>query len=159
MSKKLDLNFCLMITRVKFCQPTASAVLTLDVDFSFVFSGGLSLQGNPWLCTCDNTWLGTWLRRWMRETLQLHASIIGKEGTLDQISSQFWNYFLITLYPSIINFKRHLKNLSHWLFFRDGTVIEIDVYVSENILRQYKSTHYFTLFLVETIAIKPWREQ
>ena len=43
------------------------------------FSGGLSLQGNPWLCTCDNTWLGTWLRRWMRETLQLHASIIGRD--------------------------------------------------------------------------------
>ena len=40
--------------------------------------GGISLQGNPWLCTCENTWLGTWLRRWMRETLQLHASIIDR---------------------------------------------------------------------------------
>ena len=46
-------------------------------DF-FLFAGGLSLQGNPWLCTCENTWLGTWLRRWMRETLQLHASIIDR---------------------------------------------------------------------------------
>ena len=42
------------------------------------FSGGLSLQGNPWLCSCQNSWLGTWLRRWMRETLQLHASIIDR---------------------------------------------------------------------------------
>ena len=42
------------------------------------FLGGISLQGNPWLCTCQNTWLGTWLRRWMRETLQLHASIIDR---------------------------------------------------------------------------------
>ena len=42
------------------------------------FLGGLSLQGNPWLCSCQNTWLGTWLRRWMRETLQLHASIIDR---------------------------------------------------------------------------------
>ena len=43
-----------------------------------MISGGISLQGNPWLCTCQNTWLGTWLRRWMRETLQLHASIIDR---------------------------------------------------------------------------------
>ena len=42
-------------------------------------SGGLSIQGNPWLCTCENSWLGTWLRRWMRETLQLHASITGRD--------------------------------------------------------------------------------
>ena len=46
--------------------------------FYFYFLGGLSLQGNPWLCSCQNTWLGTWLRRWMRETLQLHASIIDR---------------------------------------------------------------------------------
>ena len=45
-------------------------------NYFFFATGGISLQGNPWLCTCENTWLGTWLRRWMRETLQLHASII-----------------------------------------------------------------------------------
>ena len=103
------MNFCLMITRVEFCQPTASAVLTLDVDFPFVFSGGLSLQGNPWLCTCDNTWLGTWLRRWMRETLQLHASIIGKEGTFGLISSHFLNYSFTKL-TSQRNVKKSLQS-------------------------------------------------
>ena len=80
---------CVRVRETHFSQYT---FIQLDVDFSFVFSGGLSLQGNPWLCTCDNTWLGTWLRRWMRETLQLHASIIGKGGTFGQKSSQFLNY-------------------------------------------------------------------
>ena len=136
------MNFCLMITRVKFCQPTASAVLTLDVDFSFVFSGGLSLQGNPWLCTCDNTWLGTWLRRWMRETLQLHASIIGKEGTLNNIKP-ILELFIHNVIKAILHFQASIKNdLWHWLFFRGGTEIDnIAVYVSENTLRQYKHTH------------------
>ena len=50
----------------------------IQLLFYFYFLGGLSLQGNPWLCSCQNTWLGTWLRRWMRETLQLHASIIDR---------------------------------------------------------------------------------
>ena len=50
----------------------------IQLLFYIYFLGGLSLQGNPWLCSCQNTWLGTWLRRWMRETLQLHASIIDR---------------------------------------------------------------------------------
>lgn len=36
----------------------------------------MSLQGNPWRCSCENVWLGSWLRRWMRETLQLHTSVV-----------------------------------------------------------------------------------
>ncbi|XP_040574912.1 chaoptin [Lepeophtheirus salmonis] len=41
-----------------------------------IIQGGLSLQNNPWLCSCENVWLGIWLRRWMREALQLHISPI-----------------------------------------------------------------------------------
>lgn len=53
--------------------------------YSIFFSGGLALQGNPWRCSCENTWLGSWLRRWMRETLQLHTSVAERGQTIQSI--------------------------------------------------------------------------
>lgn len=53
--------------------------------WNLIFSGGLALQGNPWRCSCENTWLGLWLRRWMRETLQLHTSGVERGQTIQSI--------------------------------------------------------------------------
>ena len=35
--------------------------------------GGLLLDNNPWLCSCDLLWLSSWLRRWVRETRKFYA--------------------------------------------------------------------------------------
>ena len=70
--------FCPMICYCFVLHITNLEIEIIQLLFYFYFLGGLSLQGNPWLCSCQNTWLGTWLRRWMRETLQLHASIIDR---------------------------------------------------------------------------------
>ena len=48
-------------------------------------SGGMALQGNPWSCSCENTWLSKWLLRWMRETLQLHASVVERSQNIQSI--------------------------------------------------------------------------
>uniref|UniRef100_T1JRB4 LRRCT domain-containing protein n=1 Tax=Tetranychus urticae TaxID=32264 RepID=T1JRB4_TETUR len=35
-------------------------------------SGGLLLEDNPLICSCDITWLGSWLRKWLKETRKIH---------------------------------------------------------------------------------------
>lgn len=45
----------------------------------------MALQGNPWVCSCENVWLGAWLRRWMRETLQLHTSVVERGQNIQSI--------------------------------------------------------------------------
>lgn len=45
----------------------------------------MNLKGNPWKCTCANTWLAKWLLRWMRETLQLHASGIERSQAIQSL--------------------------------------------------------------------------
>ena len=45
----------------------------------------MALQGNPWKCVCQNTWLARWLLRWMRETLQLHTSVVERGQNVQSI--------------------------------------------------------------------------
>ena len=45
----------------------------------------MALQGNPWKCVCQNTWLAKWLLRWMRETLQLHTSVVERGRNIQSI--------------------------------------------------------------------------
>lgn len=41
-------------------------------DFSTKhITGGVLFSDNPWICTCEMTWIGQWLRRWMRETVRV----------------------------------------------------------------------------------------
>ena len=49
------------------------------------FVGGMALQGNPWKCVCQNTWLARWLLRWMREALQLHTSVVERGQNVQSI--------------------------------------------------------------------------
>ncbi|KAL1124150.1 hypothetical protein AAG570_001920 [Ranatra chinensis] len=44
-----------------------------DVGTKLV-SGGLMLEGNPWICDCSLVWVGHWLRRWLRESLELQTA-------------------------------------------------------------------------------------
>ena len=45
----------------------------------------MALQGNPWKCVCQNTWLARWLLRWMREALQLHTSVVERGQNVQSI--------------------------------------------------------------------------
>jgi hypothetical protein len=38
-----------------------------------LLEGGLSLEGNEFVCDCDLVWLSEWLRRWLRESFQSHS--------------------------------------------------------------------------------------
>lgn len=39
----------------------------------YVFSDGLLLGDNPWICSCNLVWLSQWLRRWAKETRKAYA--------------------------------------------------------------------------------------
>ena len=55
------------------------------VNCSSSAAGGMALQGNPWKCVCQNTWLARWLLRWMREALQLHTSVVERGQNIQSI--------------------------------------------------------------------------
>ncbi|XP_055951250.1 chaoptin-like [Argiope bruennichi] len=44
----------------------------LDVDQTQHILGGVLLEDNPWICSCELLWMGKWLRRWLRETFHVH---------------------------------------------------------------------------------------
>ncbi|GIY46850.1 hypothetical protein CDAR_586671 [Caerostris darwini] len=41
-------------------------------ELSFSHRGGVLLEDNPWVCSCELVWMGKWLRRWLRETFHVH---------------------------------------------------------------------------------------
>ncbi|GFS34288.1 chaoptin [Nephila pilipes] len=43
-------------------------------------TGGVLLEENPWICSCELIWMGNWIRRWLRETFHVHMLSI--EATL-----------------------------------------------------------------------------
>ena len=51
----------------------------------FLLPGGLNLAGNPWRCSCENTWIGQWQRRWLRETLQLHTDTAQQSTAMNEV--------------------------------------------------------------------------
>lgn len=42
---------------------------------SITLLGGLLLDHNQWICTCENAWLGHWLKRWYLETTSIRHPI------------------------------------------------------------------------------------
>ncbi|CAL1267963.1 unnamed protein product [Larinioides sclopetarius] len=44
----------------------------LDIDQTQHILGGVLLEDNPWICSCELLWMGKWLRRWLRETFHVH---------------------------------------------------------------------------------------
>ena len=37
--------------------------------------GGLWLENNQWICSCENAWLGYWLKRWYLETSSIRHPV------------------------------------------------------------------------------------
>lgn len=33
-----------------------------------IYVGGLWLDANPWVCSCENAWMAQWLKRWHLES-------------------------------------------------------------------------------------------
>ncbi|CAG0916955.1 unnamed protein product [Notodromas monacha] len=47
-----------------------------------VVSGGLHLEGNPLICSCNLTWVGKWLRRWLQESQDIQGEMLDRASEL-----------------------------------------------------------------------------
>lgn len=39
---------------------------------AIILSDGILLEDNPWICSCELTWLSDWLRRWAKDLRRSH---------------------------------------------------------------------------------------
>lgn len=83
--------------------------------------GGLLLEDNPLICSCDILWLSSWLRKWLKESRKIH------HHNHDTFLSTESKARLMTCKQSIVQLRKQQSALSSSIISQNNSIISINL--------------------------------